>query len=145
MDAAIQAETEANTRATAALTAANKARTEDADAEGVIISMRDPDSADNKAASNWAWKEKPSIHLNKTKVTITTMTGKPDDPKQARITLDKNGVSIEVGDQKAGVKERKGSVQLSNGKKKAMLESNGSFVSTADKIDFSKATKVTLG
>ena len=40
---------------------------------------------------------------------------------------------------------KKDSVQLSNGSKKAILQNNGTFQTSADKIDFSAATKITLG
>jgi hypothetical protein len=113
--------------------------------EGVIISMRDPADASNIGPNHWAWKEKPSIVLSDKGVTITTTTGKDDDAKTARITLDDTGISIHVGDKKAGVLIKKDSVELSNGKKKAILKNDGTFTSSAAKIDFSEAQKITLG
>ncbi len=136
----IKDETKAVARFTRAVTAAQM--TND---EGVIISMRDPADANNSSANNWAWKEKPSIVLGKKGVTITTTTGKDSDATTARITVDDKGISIHVGDKKAGLVIKKDSVEISNGKKKAVLANSGKFHSDASQIDFSAAQKVTLG
>ena len=113
--------------------------------EGVVISMRDTAEDENDATTSFAWKEKPSIVLSRKGVTITTTTGKDDDAKTARITLDEKGISVHVGHKQAGIMIKKDSVQLSNGSKKAILQNNGTFQSSADKIDFSAAQKITLG
>lgn len=113
--------------------------------EGVIIAMRDPAEDQNDSNTSMAWKEKPSIVVSKKGVTITTTAGKDVTQKSATITLDENGISIHVGKNKAGIKIEKDCVELTNGKKTAVLKNNGTFVSSADKVDFSAAQKITLG
>jgi len=113
--------------------------------EGVIIAMRDPAEDLNDSNTSMAWKEKPSVVVSKKGVTITTTAGKELSQKSATITLDENGISIHVGKNKAGIKIEKDQVELTNGKKTAVLKNNGTFVSSADKIDFSAAQKITLG
>ena len=112
--------------------------------EGVIISMREAADAKNTSVTSWAWKAKPAISLSKDGITITTTAGKETLDDSARITLDKDGISIRVGKKKAGVMIKKDSVEISNGTKKAVLDASGNFQSTAGKIDFSAAQKITL-
>ena len=115
------------------------------DDEGVIISMRDPAEDQNDSNASMAWKEKPSVVLSKKGVTITTTAGKETTQKTATITLDENGISVHVGKNKAGIKIEKDSVEITNGRKKAVLKKNGTFESSAEKVDFSAAQKITLG
>lgn len=114
--------------------------------EGVIISMRDPDLADNTSQSNWAWKAKPSIVLSEKGVTIATKTGKDDEDSSAnvRITLNDEGLDIKVG-QKTGIGIAKGKVQISDGSGKYAKLKDGEFSSVARDINFSAAQKITLG
>jgi len=112
--------------------------------EGVIISMRDPAEPKNTAASNWAWKEKPSIVLSQKGVTITTRSGDDAHDESARITLDKDGISILVKN-KAGIRVKKDSIELSNGTKTVKLKDDGTLDSNAAQITFAAAQKITLG
>ncbi|MFO0548652.1 MAG: hypothetical protein U0271_09705 [Polyangiaceae bacterium] len=110
--------------------------------EGIIISMRD--AARSTSAHNWAAENKPSIVVSKKGITITTTTNKDAEDATARITLDKDGISIVVGANGAGAKISKDKVELRSAKKRAVLDDN-QLTYDGSKIDFSSAQKITLG
>ncbi|MFO0548077.1 MAG: hypothetical protein U0271_06800 [Polyangiaceae bacterium] len=121
--------------------------------DGIVIAMRDATKA---ATTHWPMEGKPSILVTDKGVTITTTTGKdaqkfdaagpPPTSQTARITLDANGITIVVGENKAGLVINNNKFMVSDGTAdNTLVLQNKKFEFTGAAMNVSASQKITLG